>query len=280
MSSGSIVGLGDHPGLAVLEQPVVVREDVDRDRVDARVRHLRRAPAAVPRRSCFDRRLVAMRSRRNAGPRRTRRAASAPGRGRRHEARAARPAASPARGRRSLLEVVADGPRRSPSTCWPPRRYAGRRPSRRTSRSAPSPAPARCSTRCARSGQRVILPVLLPDIDLDWAVYDGAGRAGAGAGAACSSPPAPRLGVDAVATADVVLAPGLAVDRTGDAARPGRRLLRPGARPGPGRHLRLRAALRRRGLLDARARRRPHDRPGRPPCADAVRRSAGSGAGP
>jgi 5-formyltetrahydrofolate cyclo-ligase len=63
-------------------------------------------------------------------------------------------------------------------------------------------------------GRRVILPVLLPDNDLDWAVYEGPGelvRAGRG----LLEPAGRRLGVDAVATADVVLTPGLAVDRTG-----------------------------------------------------------------
>ena len=63
-------------------------------------------------------------------------------------------------------------------------------------------------------GRRVILPVLLPDNDLDWAVYDGPAelqRAGRG----LLEPTGRRLGVDAVATADVVLTPGLAVDRTG-----------------------------------------------------------------
>jgi 5-formyltetrahydrofolate cyclo-ligase len=64
----------------------------------------------------------------------------------------------------------------------------------------------------ANAGRRVILPVLLPDGDLDWAVHDGSlHRAGRG----LLEPLGPRLGVDAVATADVVLTPGLAVDRTG-----------------------------------------------------------------
>jgi len=63
-------------------------------------------------------------------------------------------------------------------------------------------------------GRRVILPLLLPDHDLDWAPYTGPealmpGRRGT------LEPGAPRLGPDALATADVVLAPGLAVDRTG-----------------------------------------------------------------
>ncbi len=63
-------------------------------------------------------------------------------------------------------------------------------------------------------GRRVILPVVLPDLDLDWAVYDGPdhlGRARRG----LLEPTGERLGVDAIATADVVLTPGLAVDRTG-----------------------------------------------------------------
>ena len=66
----------------------------------------------------------------------------------------------------------------------------------------------------ASLGRRVILPVVLPDLDLDWAVYDGPGsleRARRG----LLEPIGRRLGVDAVATADVVLTPGLAVDRTG-----------------------------------------------------------------
>ena len=68
-------------------------------------------------------------------------------------------------------------------------------------------------------GRRVILPVLLADNDLDWAQYAGAdGLVPAGRG--MLEPVGPRLGVDAVATADVVLCPGLAVDRTG--ARLGR----------------------------------------------------------
>jgi 5-formyltetrahydrofolate cyclo-ligase len=61
-------------------------------------------------------------------------------------------------------------------------------------------------------GRRVILPVLLPDGDLDWAVHTGTvlpARRG------LLEPPGPRLGTDAVATADAVITPGLAVDRTG-----------------------------------------------------------------
>lgn len=61
-------------------------------------------------------------------------------------------------------------------------------------------------------GRRVILPVLLPDSELDWAVHDGELVA---ASRGLLEPTGPRLGPDAVATADVVLTPGLAVDRTG-----------------------------------------------------------------
>lgn len=68
--------------------------------------------------------------------------------------------------------------------------------------------------RLADAGKRVLLPVLRPDNDLDWAAYDGPdGLVAAGRG--LLEPLGPRLGVDAVITADVVLAPGLAVDRRG-----------------------------------------------------------------
>lgn len=67
------------------------------------------------------------------------------------------------------------------------------------------------------AGKRVILPVLLPDDDLDWALHTGTLlRAARG----LLEPAGPRLGVDAVATADVVLVPGLAV--AADGTRMGR----------------------------------------------------------
>lgn len=63
------------------------------------------------------------------------------------------------------------------------------------------------------AGRRVVLPVLLPDGDLDWGTYRGdASLAPAGRGLL---EPVDRLGTDAVATADVVLVPGLAVSPTG-----------------------------------------------------------------
>jgi 5-formyltetrahydrofolate cyclo-ligase len=66
--------------------------------------------------------------------------------------------------------------------------------------------------RLSMSGKRVVLPVLCPDGDLDWAAFDGdllPARLG------LLEPPGPRLGREAVATADVVLVPGVAVDAHG-----------------------------------------------------------------
>lgn len=64
------------------------------------------------------------------------------------------------------------------------------------------------------AGKRVILPVLLPGNDLDWAVHTGdAGLVPVRFG--LLEPSGPRLGVDAIATPDVVLVPGLAVDNGG-----------------------------------------------------------------
>ncbi|MFH8580379.1 5-formyltetrahydrofolate cyclo-ligase [Streptomyces zaomyceticus] len=63
-------------------------------------------------------------------------------------------------------------------------------------------------------GARVLLPVLLPDNDLDWAVYEGPERL-AKAGRGLLEPVGPRLGPEAVCAADAVLLPGLAVDGRG-----------------------------------------------------------------
>lgn len=68
------------------------------------------------------------------------------------------------------------------------------------------------------AGKQVLLPVLLPDNDLDWGAYGGPGSL---AGAEhpgkmrLLEPAGPRLGPDAVTGADAVLLPGLAVDRRG-----------------------------------------------------------------
>ncbi|SFC31897.1 5-formyltetrahydrofolate cyclo-ligase [Nocardioides terrae] len=63
------------------------------------------------------------------------------------------------------------------------------------------------------SGRRVILPVLQPDNDLDWGVHTGSlvsARRG------LLEPAGPLLGPAAVATADLVLVPGLAVSPAGE----------------------------------------------------------------
>jgi 5-formyltetrahydrofolate cyclo-ligase len=64
------------------------------------------------------------------------------------------------------------------------------------------------------AGKRVILPVLLPDNDLDWSAYTGPDslvRARLG----LLEPTGPALGVDAIGTPDAVLVPGVAVARDG-----------------------------------------------------------------
>ncbi|MEV6843394.1 5-formyltetrahydrofolate cyclo-ligase [Actinoplanes sp. NPDC051411] len=62
------------------------------------------------------------------------------------------------------------------------------------------------------TGARVLLPVLRSDNDLDWAEFTGdlvPGPRG------LSEPIGPRLGVEALATVDLILVPALAVDRSG-----------------------------------------------------------------
>lgn len=69
-------------------------------------------------------------------------------------------------------------------------------------------------TALQEAGKRVILPVLLPDNDLDWAVYTSdADLVSASRG--LLQPTLPPLGVAAVATADLVLVPALAVTSSG-----------------------------------------------------------------
>ncbi|MGW2649668.1 5-formyltetrahydrofolate cyclo-ligase [Streptomyces sp. NPDC001393] len=67
-------------------------------------------------------------------------------------------------------------------------------------------------------GVRVLLPVLLPDNDLDWGEYagrDSLARVQHGGKMALFEPSGARLGPDSVTAADVVLLPGLAVDARG-----------------------------------------------------------------
>jgi 5-formyltetrahydrofolate cyclo-ligase len=64
----------------------------------------------------------------------------------------------------------------------------------------------------AAAGVRLLLPVLLPDLDLDWAEYAGAlvpARYG------LREPPGPRLGPAAIGSAALVVVPAVAVDRRG-----------------------------------------------------------------
>jgi len=63
-------------------------------------------------------------------------------------------------------------------------------------------------------GKRVILPALRPDLDLDWGTWRGeTSLAPARLGLL---EPVDRLGLEAIATADVVVVPGLAVSAYGD----------------------------------------------------------------
>lgn len=61
---------------------------------------------------------------------------------------------------------------------------------------------------------RVLLPVLLPSLDLDWAVFTDSRPMSAGP-RGLLEPGGPRLGVAAIASADLVLVPALAVSRDG-----------------------------------------------------------------
>lgn len=65
------------------------------------------------------------------------------------------------------------------------------------------------------AGKRVVLPVTLPDMDLDWAAYAGPDSL-APARYGLLEPVGPRLGVEAIGTPDVVLVPALAVSAAGD----------------------------------------------------------------
>ncbi|THA85516.1 5-formyltetrahydrofolate cyclo-ligase [Streptomyces sp. A0592] len=68
------------------------------------------------------------------------------------------------------------------------------------------------------AGKRVLLPLLLPDNDLDWAAYEGPGSLAEAAHPGkmrLLEPSGPPLGPDAVTQADAVLLPGLAVDGRG-----------------------------------------------------------------
>ncbi|WP_206024868.1 5-formyltetrahydrofolate cyclo-ligase [Micromonospora zingiberis] len=64
------------------------------------------------------------------------------------------------------------------------------------------------------AGAQLLLPVLRDDLDLDWAVW-AEGQPLVAAGRGIREPATPRLGLAAIATADLVVVPALAVDRRG-----------------------------------------------------------------
>lgn len=66
----------------------------------------------------------------------------------------------------------------------------------------------------ARRGVQVLLPILLPDMDLDWGLDEDA-RVHSTLTPRLVEPSGRRLGVAGIARADVVVVPALAVDRAG-----------------------------------------------------------------
>lgn len=65
-----------------------------------------------------------------------------------------------------------------------------------------------------KRGSYVLLPLLRPDLDLDWASYEGPDSLRPGP-RGLSEPTEPPRGAGAVASADLVIVPALAVDRRG-----------------------------------------------------------------
>jgi 5-formyltetrahydrofolate cyclo-ligase len=65
-----------------------------------------------------------------------------------------------------------------------------------------------------KRGSYVLLPRLLPDMDLDWASYEGPDSLRPGP-RGLTEPAEPPRGVPAVSRADLVIVPALAVDRRG-----------------------------------------------------------------
>ncbi|MEU0490999.1 5-formyltetrahydrofolate cyclo-ligase [Nocardiopsis sp. NPDC006139] len=76
------------------------------------------------------------------------------------------------------------------------------------------PDTRRLVTALWKRGTYVLLPVFLPDGNLDWAAYDGP-QSLEPAGHGLLEPTGRRYGTGALATADAVVCPALAVDRSG-----------------------------------------------------------------
>jgi 5-formyltetrahydrofolate cyclo-ligase len=104
---------------------------------------------------------------------------------------------------RALTEVVLDVPEVAGARCIASYVSIGREPGTR-----------HLLDLLAGRGVLVLVPVLLVDGDLDWAEYDSS-DALVPATRGLLEPTGPRLGVGAISRADVVLAPALAVDRSG-----------------------------------------------------------------
>ena len=79
----------------------------------------------------------------------------------------------------------------------------------------------------------MLLPVLRDDNDLDWASYEGPDSLAPGP-RGLLQPTEPPRGVTAIASADLVIVPALAVGRGRPPARPGRAAATTGRSPGSG----------------------------------------------
>ena len=123
-----------------------------------------------------------------------------------------------ARNRRPVVEVVeAARAIAAHLLAWEPVRRAATVTAYVSVNGEPGTGPLLDGLRAA--GKRVVLPVTLPDLDLDWALYTGPDDL-VPARYGLLEPTGPRLGVDSIGTADVVLVPALAVSSAG--ARLGR----------------------------------------------------------
>ncbi len=115
------------------------------------------------------------------------------------------------RRRRSLLDLQADARALAGHLlAWEPLRRAATVAAYVSTPGEPGTGPL--LEALAQSGRYVLLPVVRPDLDLDWARHDGSLTSAA---MGLLEPTGQRLGVEAIATADVVLVPALAVDEDG-----------------------------------------------------------------